>query len=46
MGKEEKKQQASHPHYRPIQTPTTGLTPNPSPRGEGSNMLCFYSLAL
>ena len=27
-------------------TPTTGLTPNPSPRGEGSHMLCFYSFTL
>ena len=24
-------------------TPTTGLTPNPSPRGEGSEMPCSYN---
>ena len=24
--------------------PTTGLTPSPSPRGEGSNMQCYYSV--
>ena len=24
--------------------PTTGLTPSPSPRGEGSNMQCYYNV--
>ena len=23
---------------------TTGLTPSPSPRGEGSNMQCYYNV--
>ena len=24
--------------------PATGLTPSPSPRGEGSNMQCYYNV--
>ena len=38
----------THSHHRPHPQPlpasppaTTGLTPNPSPRGEGSDMLCL-----
>ena len=27
-------------HYRPHPQPPTSLTPNPSPRGEGSGMPC------
>ena len=34
------------PHYWPTYTPQQSLTPNPSPRGEGSSMLCFYSFTL